>query len=306
MSRRGARRCRRLIAAATALLGGCASPGPLAETAQAPPDWLKRFVNTDNGLELRRWDVADDPRRIGAALMQFAGGPVLDPQRVWALRRNGLRFVRVRADQVDALLDALGPTSLDLSAWHGQIVQWRNLLELRIEGGDAAIAVDGHAERCGPGHLRLMARAWTVQTERGALLNLELLPKHQPPRSLRLQRLLGERAPPGRLFWSLALEVQLEPGFAYVLTGASPQAEWTAPGTAAGIAGVERQVPAPGLGPAADAPPTLGELFFTGGEPPRRSMLVFLPRIPDGLLSPPQVAAERAAAEDGVSDAAPR
>ena len=43
----------------------------------------------------------------------------------------------------------------------------------------------------------------------------------------------------------------------------------------------------PAVGPTVVAPDTLGEFLFAGvGKPPRRTILVFVPRIPKRLLSP--------------------
>ena len=88
----------------------------------------------------------------------------------------------------------------------------------------------------------------------------------------------------------MALEVQLQPGYAYVLTFESPEVSWPEPGrppqetdedpeAARGERGADSPAPPP-PGPGTDTPATVGELLFRGTLPRARGMLVFVPRIP--------------------------
>ncbi|MHC4414472.1 MAG: hypothetical protein ACYS0G_04230 [Planctomycetota bacterium] len=271
---------RLIILAATAALGGCApshAPGAAGARSEAPSrtqtgDVLGRLLGAGHGLEVRQWVVADDTVRIATALLEHQDGQGFDAGRAAVLRGNGLRLVRVRADRADALLEALGIASLDLTAWYGQIFEWRELQHQTIGRDGLAVAVDGRVERFGSGRLRLMARSWTVQMEDGLYLNLELLPQFQTAPAAKLNRLLGNRGTAGRLLTSVALGAKLEAGFAYVLTGESPSIEWRPDGVAA---------TAPPIGPRVVGPATVGELLFCGRRQPRtRGMLVFIPKLP--------------------------
>ena len=88
----------------------------------------------------------------------------------------------------------------------------------------------------------------------------------------------------------MALEVQLKPGSAYVLTCESPEVQWPEPGrppraddedpaAARRERGADSPSPQP-PGPGTDTPATIGELLFRGTLPRARGMLVFVPRIP--------------------------
>src|SRR5262249_55043954 len=102
-------------------------------------------------------------------------------------------------------------------------------------------------------------------------------------------------------FPSMALDLQLQPGFGYVLFGEPPQTRW--PGSNAEIAapaepaatGSRRNVgPVDISADQAVAPVTLGEFMLMGdGRPPMRGMMVFIPRIAPQLF-PPQDAVEPA------------
>ncbi len=271
---------------------GCASRAvPDADQASTAPasQMPGRLLASEHGLEVRQWVVPDEPDTVGAALRDHADGEAIGAARAADLRRNGLRFVRVPVQKINALRRDLGLTSMDVTAWHGQIYQWRQLQQHRIGPAGAAVAVNGYVRRFGPGRLRLMARSWSVPMEDGVYLNLELMPWYDPPRSPTLNRLLGRRES-GAILASMALEVQLRPGYAYVLTYESPEVSWPEPGrppqatdedpaAARGERGADSPAPQP-PGPWTDTPATVGELLFRGTLPRARGMLVFVPRIP--------------------------
>lgn len=238
-----------------------------------------RMLNPENGLLLRKWTVSDNAQRIGEALTRYQDGQVLDARTGEMLGRNGLRFVRIRADQADDLLGELGVGPSDLAAWHGQVLEWRELHHQSIGGPGAAIAVSGRVRSIQPGQLRLMGRSWTVLMEDGPYLTLELLPQLLRPQGPSLFQLLGDVDLQGEVFDGLAVEIELRPGYAYILTGETP-----ADPASAGDAGDDR------AGPDADTPDTLGEFLFSERTGlPLRTLLVFVPRIPDRLLRPYRV-----------------
>ncbi len=245
-----------------------ATPTPSADNA------FDRMLNPDNGLLLRRWVVSDNADRIGAALLRYSDGQVLDARTDESLRRNGMRLVRVRADQTDDLLGDLGVGPSDVAAWHGQVVEWRELYQRPVIGPGATLAVSGRVRSIPAGQLRLMGRSWTVLMEDGPYLTLELLPQLWRPQEPSLYRLLGDADRQGEVFGTLAIEIELETGYAYVLTGETPALEWTDP-------------PRDPAGPNVETPDTLGEFLFSQRtEPPLRTLLVFVPRISDRLLRP--------------------
>ncbi len=271
---------------------GCASHAvPDADQAGTLPasHMPGRFLASEHGLEVRQWVVPEEPGTIGAALSAYSDGEAIGAERAAVLRRNGLRFVRVPVRKINALRRDLGIASMDVTAWHGQIYQWRQLQQRRIGPAGAAVAVNGFVRRFGPGRLRLMARSWSVPMEDGVYLNLELVPRYDPPRSPTLNRLLGRRES-GEILASMALEVQLRPVSAYVLTFESPEVSWPEPGRPTqaadedpaaahgerGANSLDLQLP----GPETDTPVTVGELLFRGTLPRARGMLVFVPRIP--------------------------
>jgi hypothetical protein len=251
---------------------------------------ISRLVSNDNGLAVRQWSVFDRPGLIGSTLAAHTASDPLDAETDRRLRRNGLRVVAVPADELDIIVEALGGAPMNVDAWYGQVYEWRELAGRPVPDGGQAIALDGHVQRYAGGEIRLMCRCWTVQMEDRPLMLLELIPQYWPPSGGGFARLLGQPAPEVEAFPSLVLDLELEPGLAYVVTTESPDIDWPRlpaddpEGVPARPRPSSRSGPGPGPGPAAAGPPTLGEwLLGAPRRPPTRDMLVLIPRIPPEL-----------------------
>lgn len=282
---------RTLIFLIALTLGACASePAPEPVVAAGDPDdVLRQLVNTENGLEVRKWLVVDDPQIVGAALLTHADRFALDEEQDQRLRRNGFRFLRVPIESLDALLGALGGTTLDLSAWHGQIYDWRQIDSVPIGQAGEALVVDGRIRRFSRRRLVLLVRGWTMPMEDGPRMCLQLRVAVDRPTGGVLQQLL-ERTPTENTLPSLDVETGLEAGFAYVLTCESPAASWEGAGAKEGdgsqgaAAAAGRIGPGDFVGPDVEAPKTVGRRLLTPPlEQGRRAMLVFVPRIPPAM-----------------------
>lgn len=286
----------------------------------------ERLTGSNNGLEVRHWTVLDSSERVMNVLSQHADGAAADPASIGRLKRNGLRFVRVPADQVDKIVSELGGALTDRNEWNGQVYEWRALDERPIDNRGTAIAIDGRVRRFDRGDFRLLLRSWTVMMEDNPYMHVEMLPQHRLPQSNNLRLLLGQKPEDaGEAFASLALDLQLQAGYAYVLVSESPSVDWPAldkpaadqPSAvgdqqaaagegessksgvdqAAKSAAVAAKPPAvrprggvgpdEAIGPEAGAPRTLGEVLLPlSVSPPTRELLVFVPRIPQELFPP--------------------
>lgn len=257
-----------------------------AGTGLTPEDLRSRLTGADNGLEIRRWTVVDGANVALDALTRHSLQEAVDASTLERLQRNGLLFMCVRAGSVDALLADLGGATTDRNEWHGQVYEWRNLCDTPIDSRGMAVAIDGRVRRFDRGEFRLMLRGWTVMMESGPRLHVELLPQHRVPLANDLRRLLGEHPEDaGEPFPSLALDLQLEAGFAYVLSSVSPATESRGPDSPS--AARNRFGPDDSIGPEAMAPMTLGELLLPKSiAPPTREILVLVPRISSDLFPP--------------------
>ncbi|MHC4429424.1 MAG: hypothetical protein ACYS0D_12610 [Planctomycetota bacterium] len=251
-------------------LTGCATDAGPNVARPRSTDRLTRLVSNDDGLELRQWAIAADPTHVAQVLAGFADGAAAGPDVIERLDRNGLSLVRVPRSDLRALRDALGVAALNLTAWHGQVYEWREAIQRPLGPGPTAIAVDGHVRRYeAGGAVRLMMRAWTMPMEEGPYLSLELAPVHERPQP-QLERLLGADGLRGTDRLGEHVELALTPGHAWVLTEAvsieKPDADATPTDTP--------------RGPAAPTPLTVGGLLFASdGERPTSGLLVFVPEI---------------------------
>ena len=280
------------------LLHGCASqPTPAGGTGQtlATTAVRSKLTASDSGLEVLRWTVVGNATRFPEALLKHEAGPLLDAATRERLQRNGVRLVRIPAELIDQLLMDSGGASINTNEWHGQAPEWRPLVERPVELAGRAVAIDGRVRRYERGAFRLMMRSWTVPMEDGPRVHLELVPQHARPSANNIRRLLGERDEPIEGFGSGALDLQLEPGYAYVLVGESPQAEWArqaeanpksaSPSLPPRLAHKPRMGPIDPAGPESAAPYTLGELLLpVDRNLSTRGVLIFVPRIPEYLL----------------------
>jgi len=330
-----------------ALLGGCssgkgdgsakqASSGSGEPSRSAPQPTEKstadlirdQLLGSNNGLEIRRWTVLDTVDRAAAVVAEHADGGAAGETACARLRQNGFRFARVPADQLDTIVAALGGATVDRNEWHGQVYDWRSLREQTIDSRGTAVAIDGRVRRFDRGEFRLLIRGWTIMMEDGPRLHMEILPQHRLPAANNLRRLLNENPEDaGEAFASMALDLDMQAGFAYVLIGESPTIDWpqldkpapavvtvpasamqSSPPPAPAAASAQAAAPPPAvapprprvgpddsIGPEAGTPRTLGEVLLPNmPSPPTRDIIVFVPKIPDEMF-PPVYASDLAA-----------
>ena len=300
-----------LLASFLALPGCASAPAPQAGVAAQNANTTaakaavnaaairERLTGTNNGLEVRRWAIRDQGDSALAALIRHADGVAADEHTLARLKRNGFRLVRVPVEHMDALSLDMGGAAYDANEWHGQVHTWRSLLAQPVSEAGRAVAIDGQVLRFDRGEFQLMIRCWTVQMEDGPYLHLEVLPRRRVPQVGDLRRLLGDEdeTAASQAFGSMALDLQLQAGYAYLLLGESPQIDW--PGLDAPPAANDepqtaataeprpsRTGPIDMIGPEATAPRTLGEMLLLPDPPANRIVLGFVPKIPSELFVP--------------------
>ncbi len=268
---------------------------------------IRDIVGPKNGLLIRVWEIEDNPERIASAIKQLGVQELLEESQREDFRRNGLRLVRVWAEDLNLLLQAFDGASSNTAGWHGQVYSWAELLRHQINAQPIAVAVDGHVKRYRNGTFRLMMRSWTVSMEDGPRLQLQLLPQFDKPQSISIRGFRTDNKVQGEVFRSFTVETLLEAGFVYVLTYASPEAVWEIgkkPGDEKPQDAADAE---PGAaGPDTILPPTYGELMCrTTGRYPTRRILIFEPTIPLELYPPGIVPPSRPKKENENSDVAP-
>jgi hypothetical protein len=282
-------------------LASCSAP---RDNALGEPSTPSEIPTRANGLVIRELSVRDEPGVIQSVLLRHTTGEAIDAGMQERFRRNGMRMVRVPAASLDRIVDELGGAVRDIDGWHGQAVHWREVAAWDVDPDGNAVAVDGRIRRFVGGRFRLLVRAWTIPMETGPSMQFELLVDHVQSRQRPLERILGGSGQDHAVrFRSMSHEMLLEPGFAYVLTGADPRVNWEREASDAigldspkyGEESSEGDDARLGLdrvsGPFVEAPRTLGESFFCPDMPPPcRGMLVLVPHLPRELF-PAEVSA---------------
>jgi hypothetical protein len=283
-----------------AVLAGAASCSTPQPAEPEPPSARAEIPTRANGLVIRELRVRDQPAVVQSVLMRHQAGEALDPAMHERFRRNGMRMVRVPASNLEQIVDGLGGALRDIDGWHGQAIDWRELATWELDQDGSAVAVDGRIRRFVGGRFRLLARAWTIPMETGPAMQFELLADHQQSTRLPLERLLrGRGVGEGDevRFRTMSHEMLLEPGYAYVLTGADPRVDWALDtnepmepdspkdGDESSIGGDAAAASERAVGPFVDLPRTLGESFFCREtKPPCRELLVLVPHLPRELF----------------------
>lgn len=297
---------------AALLLGGCeaASPGVISNDSIRSfsiPDErsvseriLSKFINVNNGLEVRRWMVQSDSQKIGQTLQGLSQGAAADDATLEMLRRNGFRLIRVPLGDLDLMEKEL-LLYQSISEWHGEVSQWRDIIDTPIDSSNPVVAIDGHVSRFEPGRMQMLMRSWAVQMEGQPYLHLDLVPIYATKTSRSMNLLPGDRRRDGRRFDELSMVLQLEPDWAYILTAERPNVRW--PGDIdSDVSRSTPNIPArptrgrgPAAGPAASSgpvqagPTTLGVMMLVQRTPiPLRTLLVFVPKIAMELYPVPR------------------
>lgn len=261
-------------------------------TQSAASDVLTPVVRGGaNGLEVLWFVCRDSQSALAAALVPYLYQPSpLSEEASASLRANGLRLVAVPLADLATLRDGLDMVGVTERAWLGWSLTWSEAFRARTLARGATVVIEGEAvtlERCGP---RLLARAWSMPTPEGDRVRVELLtqllldsPRVAPfdplARQINDDISLYELSR-GEVVPSLALEAELQPGFAYLLVPESPETDWDAatptegeasPADGDGFEPAEREwsfANAQGAyGPQAPEPLTLAEAMLTSWDP---------------------------------------
>lgn len=288
-------------------LRGCATPPDSADPSDngslsssmrrtASQRILSRLANVDNGLEVRRLIVNGDPGRIGEILMSHALESPLRADMVESFRRNGFRMVAVPLDVLETIETELGPLTMNMKEWHGQVDDWRSLHERRIDSLGCVVAVNGRVRSYRDGRFQLLVRSWVVPMEDGPFLHLDLVPCFLKGGERRVSLLPREKTRRGEFYDRISITLRIPPDRAFVLAYESPNVKWPGDesGSGSSRAGNDaRRRSGPGVGPIDSrgpdtlAPTTLGALLLYGEtDPPSRCLLVFVPRIAPNMFPP--------------------
>ncbi len=132
-----------------------------------------------------------------------------------ALRQNGFLLWPVKRAELDAMLEDMGGSSMDVRTWFGQLTAWRDVAAAPV--GPALLEIDGAARERRGAVVRLMLRSWPLPMEDGTRIAVEMVP--QVVQNAAEASLLknGERLA-GLVLATCAMELELDRDVAWVIT----------------------------------------------------------------------------------------
>lgn len=313
------------IALAAMLLAGCGTTLRPMEVRRLPPATgapAPIVTTASDGLEVYWWISDDTDGAVGAALAAFVDPPqpANEAMRVrW--NANGLRMVRLPADQFSDLERLLPVLHSRRKLWVGWVTDWTEVFRGRRAGGASSILIDGQRTSLPAGTLRFIVRCWPAPApptgERAwgdrPGVRLELACQLDVQKTIGAGDVFTEPqvasvVDQGPVLRQLTLETLLDPGFIYVLTSEAPGVTWysrearmgavspAAPATptqspaddSEPVAQAEPLAPIAleALGPPVSSPLTVGQAMLSAtqsetGWRDSRVVVVLIPRSPD-------------------------
>ena len=272
-------------------LGACdTTPAPAPVTIDAEPrKGLPRSGGRLPGVELVTWRVAESSE-LDETLLALTD-PGLDATANTHLARNAVLTCRLEETRLPELITALGGIKGSMSTWCGQVLDWRDLREVRFRRN--LVQIDDTTTLLDGGRLGMAGRAWVEPDLEGARLHLELVPRFTADRAP-YSSLLKRETPKPLLFDALAQYTDLRAGEVMLITCSELPPPPPAPDPATDPPAGDD--PDPTDDPALDSPMPrsvdisrrsreLGHaLFSLAGEPAERVILVVVPRIPPSMI----------------------
>lgn len=206
---------------------GCNTPQVNKVTLTAPSS--ARIIIPGSGIAIRSFSVVPNSIDFEETLHKF-GEDLGDPQLQQRLASEGMTVRIIDAIDVPAIAASLGEPHEEKFDWHGQIMNWRDVLQRKMPSSGMLVTAGGISHLVDHGYLTLLARGWQMGMEDGNQLYLQLLPVWHVPTDHGV--VLGKENAPSesRVFSELMIECLLENDQALlVVTQLEPEKVITGP-----------------------------------------------------------------------------
>jgi hypothetical protein len=188
-----------------------------------------RIETPGSGIAVRKFTVVPNKNEVKEILDNF-GFSLHDSSLEKHLESEGM-FVRIiDAVDVPAITTSLGDSHEERYDWHGQITNWRDILQRKMPTTGILVTAGGISHFVDHGYLTLLARGWQIGMESGDQFYLQLLPVWHVPADPGL--VPGKSVTPteSRVFSELMIECLLEDRQALLLVSKmEPQKQLTGP-----------------------------------------------------------------------------
>ena len=299
------------------LMGACSSPKAVApESTRTRIDGTPRTDHSQVGVEMLTWHLKDSDNFDG--ILAQSGQPALPDDVQVQLTSNALTVTRLSESDLGPLLTELGGTSAARSTWCGQVVDWRDIRDVRVS--QAIIDIDQQPILLDSGQLSMAARAWIEPTLDSARMRVEIVPRYRTDRRAS-PSILRANKPEIHAFADLVTSTEIAPGEVLLVTCTMPpslvavelppEPPASPPTDDADVDDADPEddpafdTPAPRSKRLMTRPLNLGHALFSipisiPGEPPERVVVVLVPRVPARMIPEGAAASPTQQAARGV------
>jgi len=134
-----------------------------------------------------------------------------------SLRTEGVQTRIIDTIDLPAVIATIGKVEDKSIVWHGQVLQWRDVVQRRVPSEGILITESGHAHFVNSGYLSLLARSWLLQRDDVLQIYLQLIPSWHVPKMGGIILGQGAVAEQSTLFEELRIELLLRDDEALVL-----------------------------------------------------------------------------------------
>jgi hypothetical protein len=206
---------------------GCTTPKIQKEKIAAPTS--AKIIIPGSGITIRSFSVVPNSSDFESTLLSF-GEALEDSQLDERLASEGMTVRIVDSIDVPAIAASLGESQEERFDWHGQIMNWRDVIQRKMPASGMLVTAGGISHLVDHGYLTLLARGWEMGMEDGDQLYLQLLPVwHVPAQSGVIP---GKKNAPSesRIFSELMVECLLDDDQSLlVVTQLEPEKVMTGP-----------------------------------------------------------------------------
>lgn len=237
-------------------------------------------------------EVTDLKSNLEDVLAPYLDRPVPIPESERAAwHAAGLRLVTVPVGDLEEMQSRLRTVGPAQRQWLGERPEWMDAITGASLDQPRVVTAGDRPRTLPAGSLHLLLRCWiapdlSAGSDAGAVMRVEIVPEHRPPRSPRSRRLLtledAPSPPAGTLFDGLLAHLSMRDGVACLIVPEAPGVEWTADAPP----DQPPAAPVQGVGPPVPPIPTVGEAMLSTAAFPDagrrvRVVLVLVPRVPD-------------------------
>lgn len=183
-------------------------PAPLKSESTIEP--------TSDGIMVTKYILSPNASSLQEAVSAF-GDSLTSKSLEDSLLSEGVGTRIIDSVDLPAVVATIGAVDDKSIVWHGQVLQWRDVVQRRVPPKGILITESGRAHFVNKGYLSLLTRSWLLQRDDALQIYLQLIPSWHVPKVGGIVLGQGTDAEQSTLFEGLRIELLLQSGEALVL-----------------------------------------------------------------------------------------